>query len=142
MSGFNPLIGPNIEEFGPRFPATNRLYTRRLRELATVVGAQNALPLRRGVYTFLSGPTFESPAEIRMLRRLGTDAVGMSTVPEAIVAHHAAMEVLAMSTITNICIDELDAAAEPSHEEVQAAGAVIVPRLTQLLMGVLAGLNP
>jgi purine-nucleoside phosphorylase len=137
MAGFNALVGPNIEEFGPRFPATNRTYTRRLRELATVVAAQHALPLRRGVYIFLSGPTFESPAEVRMLRRLGADAVGMSTVPEAVIAHHAGMEVLAISTITNICIDELDADGEPSHEEVQAAGAVIVPRLTQLLVGVL-----
>ncbi len=141
MAGFNPLIGPNLEEFGPRFPAMNHTYTRRLRKLATAVGAQHALPLRRGVYTFLSGPTFESPAEIRMLRRLGADAVGLSTVPEAVVAHHAGMEVLAVSTITNICIDELDAEGEPTHEEVQAAGAVIVPRLTTLLMGVLEGLK-
>jgi purine-nucleoside phosphorylase len=137
MAGFNPLIGPNLEEFGPRFPAMNHAYTRRLRELAIRTGAQQELPLRRGVYTFLSGPTFESPAEIRLLRRLGTDAVGMSTVPEAMVAHHARMEVLAVSTITNICIDELDAEGEPTHEEVQAAGKLIVPRLTQLLLGVL-----
>jgi purine-nucleoside phosphorylase len=142
MGGFNPLIGPNLDEFGPRFPAMNHTYTRRLRELTMQVGAEQTLPLRRGVYTFLSGPTFESPAEVRMLRRLGADAVGMSTVPEAIVAHHAGMEVLAVSTITNLCIDELDAASEPSHEEVQTAGRVIVPRLTKLLMGVLAGLKP
>ncbi len=141
MAGYNPLVGPNIEEFGPRFPAMNRTYTRRLRQLATGVGAHHALPLRRGVYMFLSGPTFESPAEIRMLRRLGADAVGMSTVPEAVVAHHAGMEVLAISTITNVCIDELDAEGEPTHEEVQAAGAVIVPRLTKLLMGVLGELK-
>ena len=141
MSGYNPLVGPNLDDFGPRFPAMNRTYTRRLRELATVVGAEHALPLRRGVYTFLSGPTFESPAEIRMLRRLGADAVGMSTVPEAVIAHHASMEVLAVSTITNVCIDELDVEGEPSHEEVQAAGVVIVPRLTTLLLGVLAKLS-
>lgn len=137
MAGFNPLVGPNLEEFGTRFPAMNRTYTRRLREVAIDVAAQHNLPLRRGVYTFLSGPTFESPAEIRMLRRLGADAVGMSTVPEAVIARHAGMEVLAISTITNIAIDALDAETEPTHEEVQAAGALIVPRLTQLLMGVL-----
>jgi purine-nucleoside phosphorylase len=97
--------------------------------------------MRRGVYTFLSGPTFESPAEVRMLRVLGADAVGMSTVPEAVIAHHAGMEVMAVSTITNICIDTLDVEGGPSHEEVQAAGVVIVPRLTQLLMGVLAELG-
>jgi purine-nucleoside phosphorylase len=142
MAGFNPLVGPNIEEFGPRFPAMNRTYTRRLRDIAKEVGARYALPLRRGVYTYLSGPFFESPAEIRMLRLLGTDAVGMSTVPEAMIARHAGMEVLAISTITNICIDQLDVEGEPSHEEVQTAGAVIVPRLTQLLMGVLERLNP
>lgn len=141
MAGFNPLIGPNLDEFGPRFPAMNRTYTRQLRDLAIRVGAQNSLPLRRGVYTFLAGPTFESPAEIRMLRRLGADAVGMSTVPEAIVAHHAGMDLLAISTITNIGIDELDAESEPTHEEVQAAGAVIVPRLTTLLMGILEQLG-
>jgi purine-nucleoside phosphorylase len=141
IAGFNPLIGPNLEEFGPRFPAMNRTYTRRLRDLAKAVAAEHALPLHRGVYMFLSGPTFESPAEVRMLRTLGADAVGMSTVPEALVAHHAGMEVLAVSTITNVAIDELDAEGEPTHEEVQAAGAVIVPRLTQLLMGVLEGLR-
>jgi purine-nucleoside phosphorylase len=137
MAGFNPLVGPNIEEFGTRFPATNRIYTRHLRELAKRVGAENGLPLRQGTYCFLSGPTFESPAEIRMLRTLGADAVGMSTVPEAVIAHHAGMEVLAVSTITNTAIDQLDAESEPTHEEVQAAGTIIVPRLTQLLMGVL-----
>lgn len=141
MTGFHPLIGPNLEEFGTRFPPTNRLYSRRLRELAHQVAAEHHLPLHRGVYIFLSGPTFESPAEVRMLRTLGADAVGMSTVPEAIVAHHAGMEVLGVSTITNISIDALDAETEPTHEEVQAAGEVIVPRLTKLLLGVLAGLR-
>jgi purine-nucleoside phosphorylase len=141
MAGLNPLVGPNLDDFGPRFPAMNRAYTRRLRELAIAVGEQYSLPLRRGVYIYLSGPNFETPAEVRMLRRLGADAVGMSTVPEAVVAHHAGMEILAVSTITNHSIDELDAGAEPSHEEVQAAGALIVPRLTQLLMGVLEQLK-
>ena len=140
MTGNNPLLGPNLEEFGTRFPPLNRAYTRRLRQLTAAVAAEQGMSLQHGVYTWLSGPNFETPAEIRMLRTLGTDAVGMSTVPEAIVAHHAGMEVLALSTITNICIDVLDADNEPTHEEVNAAGKIIVPRLTQLLMGVLGKL--
>lgn len=141
MAGNNALRGPNVDELGPRFPAANRVYTRRLRELAIEVGAAHALPMRRGVYCMLAGPNFESPAEIRLLRAIGADAVGMSTVPEAQVAHHAGMEVLAISTITNICIDTLDAAGEPTHEEVQDAGKIIVPRLSTLLLDVLARLR-
>ncbi|MEZ4725857.1 MAG: purine-nucleoside phosphorylase [Caldilineaceae bacterium] len=137
MTGNNPLMGPNLEALGTRFPPLNRAYTRRLRQLVDVVAAEQGMRLQHGVYTWLSGPNFETPAEIRMLRTLGTDAVGMSTVPETIVAHHADMDVLALSTITNICIDQLDADSEPTHEEVNAAGKIIVPRLTQLLMGVL-----
>jgi purine-nucleoside phosphorylase len=138
LAGQNPLRGPNLDEFGVRFPPMNRAYTRELRHLAQAVATEAGLPLRRGVYTFVAGPNFETPAEIRFLRTIGTDAVGMSTVPEAIVAHHAGMAVLAISTITNLCIDVVDAEGEPSHEEVQAAGQLIVPRLTQLLLGLLA----
>ena len=140
MTGHNPLMGPNLEAFGTRFPPLNRAYTRRLRQLTVAVAAEQGMSVQQGVYTWLSGPNFETPAEIRMLRTLGTDAVGMSTVPEAIVAHHAGMEVLALSTITNVCIDLLDADNEPTHEEVNAAGKIIVPRLTQLLIGVLGKL--
>jgi purine-nucleoside phosphorylase len=140
MTGNNPLMGLNLDEFGTRFPPLNRAYTRRLRQLTAAVAAEQGMSLQQGVYTWLSGPNFETPAEIRMLRTLGTDAVGMSTVPEAIVAHHAGMEVLALSTITNVCIDVLDADNEPTHEEVNAAGKIIVPRLTQLLIGVLGKL--
>jgi purine-nucleoside phosphorylase len=140
FGGHNPLIGSNLDEFGPRFPPMNKAYTHRLRQLAQSVAAEQGLPVRRGVYAFVAGPNFETPAEIRYLRTIGADAVGMSTVPETIVAHHAGLEVLAISTITNICIDELDATNEPSHEEVQAAGTIIVPRLRQLVLGVLARL--
>jgi purine-nucleoside phosphorylase len=140
MAGVNPLRGPNLDEFGPRFPAVNRTYTLRLRELAAQVAAAQDLPLQRGVYAVLAGPNFESPAEIRMLRVWGVDAVGMSTVPEALVAHHAGIEVLALSTITNVAVDALDAGAEPTHEEVIDAGKLIVPRLSALLLGTLAGL--
>jgi purine-nucleoside phosphorylase len=140
MVGANPLIGPNLDEFGPRFPATNHLYTQRLRTLAVEVAEQKAVDLRRGVYVWLSGPAYESPAEARMLRGLGADAVGMSTVPEALVAGHAGMEVLAFSMITNMVIDRLDATGAPTAEEVLAAGSLIVPRFTRLLQGIVVKL--
>ena len=141
MGGNNPLVGPNLDEFGPRFPAANHLYSRPLRQLADRVAAQQGLHLHHGVYIMLSGPNFETPAEVRLLRMLGADAVGMSTVPEALVAHHAGMQVLGISTITNVAIDQLDAVREPSHQEVKDAGAVITPKLTKLLLGILAGLE-
>lgn len=140
MAGHNPLVGPNLDVFGTRFPAMNKAYTQRLRQLAQAVAAEKGLLLRRGVYAYLAGPNFETPAEIRFLRTIGADAVGMSTVPETIVAHHAGLEVLAVSTITNLCIDQIDTAHEPSHEEVQEAGQIIVPRLAELLLGVIARL--
>jgi purine-nucleoside phosphorylase len=140
MGGDNPLIGPNLDFFGVRFPPMNRAYTRRLRQVAKQVADNQSMLVRSGVYLYVAGPNFETPAEIRLARILGADAVGMSTVPETIVAHHAGLEVLAISTITNICIDVVDADQEPTHEEVQAAGKLIVPRLTQLLIGMLAQL--
>lgn len=141
MSGFNPLVGPNQEAFGTRFPPMNRAYTKSLRDLASQVAQAQGLTLRRGVYAWLAGPNFETPAEIRMWRTLGADAVGMSTVPEVLVAHHAGMQVLAFSTITNICIDQIDVEHEPTHEEVNEAGKIIVPRLTKLVRGILATLG-
>ncbi len=140
MAGNNPLRGANIDEFGVRFPAANRIYTRHLRDLAHRVAAEHEVDLREGVYVALSGPNFESPAEIRMWRILGGDAVGMSTAPEAQVAHHAGMQVLAFSTITNMAIPDLDADTEPTHEEVVEAGKIIVPQLSRLLVGVLGRL--
>lgn len=142
MAGANPLRGPNLDEFGPRFPAANHIYTPRLRALALASAAELGATLRRGVYLQLSGPNFESPAEVRMLRALGADAVGMSTAAEAMVAHHAGLEVLGLSTITNVAIDQLEVAGQPSHQEVVEAGAIIVPRLTALLLKILAQLAP
>lgn len=141
IGGNNPLRGPNIDAFGTRFPPMNRTYTRELRSLAQQIGSKLGLSLHSGVYAGLAGPNFESPAEIRYLRTIGADAVGMSTVPEAIVAHHAGLDLLGISTITNICIDQLDSGTEPTHEEVNEAGKLIVPRLTQLLLGLLAQLG-
>ncbi len=145
MAGHNPLRGPNLDAFGTRFPALNNAYSRSLRELAQAVAAERGLTLRRGVYVAVAGPNFETPAEIRFLRQAGGDAVGMSTVPEVMVAHHAGMDVLAISTITNLAIAEPDSDHAPSHEEVMDAGAIIVPRLTRLLLGILerlAGESP
>jgi len=141
MAGHNPLMGPNDPTFGTRFPPMNRAYTKELRVVAERVAQDAGITLRRGVYTWLAGPNFETPAEIRMWRVLGADAVGMSTVPEVIVAHHAGMKVLAFSTITNLCIDQVDNEQEPSHEEVNEAGKIIVPRLTKLVKGLLKELG-
>ena len=119
----------------------DKLTTRNLRQLTKGVAATQGLALQEGVYAVLAGPNFESPAEVRMLRSLGIDAVGMSTVPEALIAHRAGMQVLALSTITNVAVDTLDAGSEPTHEEVIDAGKIIVPKLTSLLLGVLAELK-
>ncbi len=140
MAGHNPLRGPNLEEFGTRFPSANRTYTKRLRTLADEVAERQGIELRHGVYAAVAGPSFETPAEIRMLRMLGGDAVGMSTVHEALVARHADMEVLGVSTITNQAIDSLDAVDEPTHKEVLEAGKIVVPKLSRLLLGILADL--
>jgi len=140
MSGANPLMGPNDDSIGPRFLGMVHTYDHNLRVLAQQVAKQNNITLREGVYCCLSGPTFETPAEVRMLRGLGADAVGMSTVHEVLVARHAGMRVMAFSGITNVAIDTIDAAAETNHEEVLETGKVIVPRLTTILKGVLRAL--
>lgn len=137
MTGVNPLIGPNDDSLGPRFPDMSKVYDRKLRELAHSVAQDSGITLRQGVYACLSGPTFETPADIRFLRGIGADAVGMSTVPEAIVARHGGMRVLGFSTISNEAIDDPDASAETTHEEVLAAGKLVVPRLEKLLRGIL-----
>jgi purine-nucleoside phosphorylase len=140
MTGLNPLRGPNDPQLGPRFPDMSKTYDRGLRELAIRVAADLNIPLRQGVYICLAGPTFETPADIRFLRLIGADAVGMSTVPEAIVARHGGMRVLGVSGISNVAIAEADAEGEASHEEVLEAGRLLVPRLTALLGGILAEL--
>jgi purine-nucleoside phosphorylase len=140
MAGLNPLRGPNDPELGPRFPDMSKTYDRGLRELAIRVAASLDIPLQQGVYICLAGPTFETPADIRFLRLIGADAVGMSTVPEAIVARHGGMRVLAISGISNVAIAEADAEGEASHEEVLEAGRLLMPRLTALLGGILAEL--
>jgi purine-nucleoside phosphorylase len=113
------------------------LYDRRLRELALDVAGKMGLTLRRGVYAGLSGPAFETPAEVRMLRIIGADATGMSTTNEALVARHGGMRVLGFSGITNEAIDAIDTPRVTSHEEVLETGQVVVPRMIGLLRGIL-----
>jgi purine-nucleoside phosphorylase len=102
LVGTNPLIGPNDERFGPRFPDMTEVYSTRLRDVASRAAQRNGLALAHGVYVGLHGPSYETPAEIRYLRAIGADAVGMSTVAEAIAARHVGMEVLGISCITNM----------------------------------------
>jgi purine-nucleoside phosphorylase len=135
MAGVNPLRGPNLEEFGPRFPDMSQAYDRGLIKVAKEVAHQDEIPLREGVYICLSGPTYETPADLRFLRSVGVDAVGMSTVPEVLVARHGGMKVLGVSGISNKA--NLDGETITTHEEVLAAGEVITPRLSLLIGGVL-----
>jgi len=139
--GGNPLWGPNDPTLGPRFPAMNKAYDPELRALTRRVAAELGVGLREGVYIGLGGPTFETPAEGRFGRMIGGDACGMSTVPEVIVARHMGMRVLGISGISNVAISDPDALEEPNHEEVMAAGQVMVPKLMALLRGVLAALG-
>lgn len=116
LTGSNPLIGPNFEELGPRFPDMSAAYTPELRELAFRVAEKQGVKLQQGVYAGISGPTYMTPAELIMLRNLGGDAVGMSTVPEVIAASHAGLKVLGISCITDMAIGE---ELEPlTHEQV------------------------
>ena len=138
MTGANPLMGPNIDELGPRFPDMSQAYDRKLMALARQVAANANIPLREGVYCALSGPSFEGPADLRFLRMAGADAVGMSTVPEVIVARHGNMRVLGFSGISNKA--NLDGSTITTHEEVIEAGQVIAPKLEAIIRGVLRSL--
>lgn len=138
MSGLNPLMGPNIDEIGPRFPDMSQPYDREYFDLARGVAKKNNLTLREGVYAGLSGPSFESPADLRFLRLVGADAVGMSTVPEVIIARHGGMRVLGLSGISNKA--NLDGSTITTHEEVIEAGKVITPKIEAIVRGVLRGM--
>jgi purine-nucleoside phosphorylase len=141
LAGHNPLLGANDESIGPRFVGLAQAYDRDLRTRARTIGKEHDIPLHEGVYVAVSGPSFETPAEIRMLRTIGANAVGMSTVHEVLVARHAGMRVMACSGITNVAIDAVDTEFETNHEEVLEAGKVIVPRMTTILKGVLRGMQ-
>lgn len=135
MAGFNPLIGPNMQEFGPRFPDMSQAYDRALNNLARQAARETNTQLQEGVYVGLSGPSFETPADLRFLRMAGADAVGMSTVPEVTVARHGNTRVLGISGISNKA--NLDGDTITTHEEVLEAGALIVPKLEKILRSVL-----
>ncbi|HZJ23992.1 MAG TPA: purine-nucleoside phosphorylase [Anaerolineales bacterium] len=138
MTGANPLMGPNIDELGPRFPDMSQAYDRELMEIARKVAASENIELREGVYCGLSGPSFEGPADLRFLHMIGTDAVGMSTVPEVIVARHGGMRVLGFSGISNKA--NLDGSTITSHDEVIEAGKTISPKIETIIRGVLRSL--
>ncbi len=131
MTGNNPLMGPNDDEFGPRFPDMSYAYDPRFREIARKIAQEEGLPLHEGVYISLAGPSFETPAEVRFLRAIGADAVGMSTAPETVVAVHSGMRVVGISGISNAAPGALP--SKTTHEEVLAAGKVLVPRMIAIL---------
>ena len=134
LLGTNPLIGPNDERFGPRFPDMSEVYSTRLRTLAAEAAASQGLSLARGIYVAVHGPSYETPAEIRYLRTIGADAVGMSTVPEALVARHMGIEVLGISCITNAASGVLPKPLV--HDEVMEVAKRVRTRFSKLLEGV------
>ena len=139
LTGRNPLIGPNDERFGPRFPDMSEAYSRRLREIARQTAEELGEPLQEGVYVGLLGPSYETPAEIRMFRVLGADAVGMSTVSEVLVARHCGMEVLGISCISNMASGILD---QPlSHAEVMDTTERVKGRFLALIQALVPKLS-
>ena len=132
----NPLRGKNNEEWGPRFPAMTEAYSKRLVKIADEVAAEKQLRIMHGVYVGTTGPTFETPAEYEYFRIIGGDAVGMSTVPEVIVANHAGMEVFGLSVITDLGGKDIDQV--PTHEEVQQAAIKAQPVVVALMKEVVS----
>lgn len=131
LIGDNPLIGPNEEEFGPRFPDMSEAYSRRLIGMAEEIAMKNKIILHKGVYSGVAGPNLETRAEYRMLRAIGADVVGMSTVPEVIVANHMGMEVFGMSAITDECFP--DSLKPANIEQIVKMGGIAEPKMTQIM---------
>jgi len=138
MTGLNPLTGTNLATLGERFPDMTKAYDPELRALAKRVADGVGFTLREGVYAQMTGPSFETPAEINMLRALGADAVGMSTVPEAIAARHGGMRVMGISCVTNMAAGILDESL--NHVDVMEAGRKATTRIVSLLTGVIGAL--
>ena len=136
LSGDNPLKGKNMDEFGVRFPDMSNAYDKELREVVRSVAKNAGVELKEGVYACMSGPTYETPAEIRMLRGLGADAVGMSTVPEVIVAIHSGMKVIGISCITNMAAGILDQPLD--HSEVIETSKIAREKFISLVRGTIA----
>ncbi|MBX7403783.1 purine-nucleoside phosphorylase [Clostridium chauvoei] len=136
LSGDNPLIGRNLEDFGPRFPDMSNAYNVELRNKALEIAKKLNMSVKQGVYAMMSGPTYETPAEVRMVRILGGDAVGMSTAPEVIVANHCGMKVLGISCMTNMAAGILE---QPlNHEEVIETSNMVKAKFTQLMNEIIA----
>src|SRR5450755_3763407 len=139
LAGANPLLGPNDERFGERFPPLAHAYDAELRSLArTVATSWPEITLHEGVYTMVGGPNYETGAELKYLRTIGTDAVGMSTVPEVIVARHMRMRVLGLSLITNVATG--DETTEVNHAEVLASADAVRPKFAALVRGIVRGI--
>jgi len=130
----NPLIGPNIEAFGPRFPDMSEAYSKELIDVVKASAAANDIKLQEGTYIFLTGPSYETPAEIRACRILGADAVGMSTVPEVVAANHCGISTVGISCITNMAAGILD---QPlNHKEVMETAERVKGNFSKLIMSV------
>jgi len=139
MAGLSPLRGPNLDELGDRFPDMSQAYDRALMDQARKIAVREHITLHEGVYACLAGPSFETPADLRFLRTIGADAVGMSTVPEVIIARHGNTRVVGFSGISNKA--NLNGSTITTHEEVLQAGKIIVPKLKTLILGLLANLD-
>ncbi|HWZ42118.1 MAG TPA: purine-nucleoside phosphorylase [Candidatus Saccharimonadales bacterium] len=135
LQGSNPLIGPNVTRFGPRFPDMTEAYAKDYRAMAMEEGKRVGIDISEGVYAALTGPSYETPAEIHYLRTIGADTVGMSTVPEVIVARHCGMKVLAISCVTNMAAGMVDHPL--THEEVLATGEKVKTQFVALLRAVI-----
>lgn len=140
LSGYNPLRGPNLADFGTRFPSMVAPYDLKLQEMARQAAKEEGMNLKEGIYVSLSGPSFETPAEVRFLQLIGGDTVGMSTAPEVVVARHGGMRVLGISGITNVAITDPTSSKQSTHEEVLAGSKILAPKLIRLVKGVLAKL--
>ncbi len=136
LTANNPLIGDNIDELGPRFPDASEIYTAHLQEIAQKEAQKLNLKLNQGVYAWWTGPSYETPAEIKMIRTLGADAVGMSTVPESLVASHMNMQVLGISCLTNMASGILK--QKLSHQEVLDVAGQVNESFSKLIIGVIA----